>query len=178
MAAFATSQDLQALLQLPTINAASADLHLAAASNAIRGYLRQDVEQVLGDSVELDSHGRSVLLLPAWPVTAVDSVTLHDGTVLVDVQDYEWGRSGVLELGVARPRRRRAFTVVYDHGWSPVPGDFKDVALAVAGRSYTNPGQLSSETIGDWARGWRGTGADAALSPSERERLAPYRRGA
>jgi len=103
---------------------------LAAASSRFRGAVRHPVTPVAGDVMVLDGGGRSSILLPAAPVTAVSEVLL-DGEPLVDGTDYAWSADGFLRRlgGTVWPDRLRCLRVTYSHGYDPVPEDIQEVVI-------------------------------------------------
>jgi hypothetical protein len=124
---------------------------LRAASRRFRGAVGHHVSKVVGDTVTLDGDGTRVLLLPAVPVTAVTSVTVT-GTALVAGTDFEWSDDGMLERlnGCGWPCRYRSVTVVYDHGWDPVPEDIQEAIIDQARSGYrVLPGVQSIQAGGE-----------------------------
>lgn len=115
---------------------------ISAASAAFRAETGQTVSLVEDDVVELDSNGASVLLLPAYPVTAVTAVVI-DGEPQ-SVADFEWSRKGILRRRGGWPAGYRKVIVTYSHGYAEVPADVAAaVAEAVAVRLNTQPGRTS-----------------------------------
>lgn len=122
---------------------------LAAASRRFRGAVRHPVTQVVGDVVTLDGNGRTSVLLPAEPVTAVTSVRLQ-GELLVDGTDFDWSEGGYLRrLGCgAWPDRLRCITVTYDHGYAVVPEDIQEAVIDQARSMYRVQPGVQSYTAG------------------------------
>ncbi|MGW1998562.1 mobile element protein, partial [Embleya sp. NPDC001921] len=83
--------------------------------------------------------------------TAVTSVTAA-GIVLVEGTDFEWSSGGMLERlgGCGWPRRYRSVTVVYDHGFDPIPEGIQEVVIDQA-RSIAEvlPGVQSMQAGGE-----------------------------
>lgn len=178
---FATREDLQYFLHLPPFSdadAISADMAVAAASDAIRSYTRQHLSLVTGDTVILDaiatvssgigagygsaSVGGSspgygsygfvqTLQLPEAPVVAVSAISI-DGTALGS-SDYYWNASGLLwrPYGFVWGYQSHAVVVTYDHGFDPVPQDIRGVCLSAAARLFVNPVGQEKEMIGNYS---------------------------
>lgn len=122
---------------------------LAAASSRFRGAVRHPVTAVAADMVVLDGNGRSSLLLPAAPVTAVAAVLL-DGEALVDGADFSWSADGFLRRlgGAVWPDRLRCLQVTYDHGWDPVPEDIAEVVIDQARVLYAVKAGVQTLQVG------------------------------
>ncbi|MFI7014147.1 hypothetical protein [Streptomyces sp. NPDC050164] len=182
---WATPEDLRLHLRLDAIDAAQAAAGLGEAEVIVRAALRQHIDAVAGDTVELVGNGRRLINLPEMPVTAVASVHL-DGELLTNGTDYRWNRYGILtRLGEPTWRGRLAacwpldaeVSVVYDHGYAQVPAAVKQVCIQLAGRAWVNPRSMASESIGDWSGTWDKTRAGDALTDYETSLLEPYARG-
>jgi hypothetical protein len=186
VAAFATVDELAEYTRKAIDSDAavvSASRLLDVASAAIRSYCRQSFDLVTGDVVVLDDPaGLPGVLLPELPVLAVTSVeTLSDGTWTALAADgFEWDSYGRVWLTgkapVWWPRLTRSVRVTYNHGYASVPEDVKAVCLALAGRLYTNPLGLVSESIGNYAvRYENNRAAGVAFSDFELAILGNYR---
>jgi hypothetical protein len=109
---------------------------LRAATRRFRGQVGHPVTQVVDDEVVLDGNGRTSLLLPVWPVTAVTQVLL-DGEELSEGTDFSWSGDGMLRRLCGRhwPDRLRCLLVTNTHGWPFTAGDWStlpdDVVEAV-----------------------------------------------
>ncbi|GGV80480.1 hypothetical protein [Streptomyces thermoviolaceus] len=156
---WATPEDLRLHLRLDTIDTAQAAALISAAETLIRAELQQTIDPVTDDELAMVGTGRRLLSLPEMPVTKVTSVTL-DGQVLQEGTDYRWNRYGILtRLGEPTWRGRLAacwpldadITVVYDHGYAPVPAVLKQVCLQVAARGWVSAVPVLSESIGDYS---------------------------
>lgn len=110
---------------------------LAAASSRFRGAVRHHVSAVVDDETVLDGNGRSALLLPATPVTAVKELLL-DGVALVDGDDFEWSSADgrLRRLCGVWPDRLRCLRIVWDHGFTVVPEDIAEVVIDQARAQY------------------------------------------
>jgi hypothetical protein len=173
MAAFATAEDLATYMQRDFIAAetATATQALDVASEIIRGYTGQQIDEVPDESVTLRAEigNNGVLFLSQLPVTAVASVT-EDGTLLTVTTDYEWSRAGIL-WRVGAVNWIHPVVVVYDHGYATVPHDIKGVALSLATRLFSGT-TVKSESVGMY----QVTYADPdGFTPTEKAILARYR---
>lgn len=121
---------------------------LAAASSRFRGAVRHHVSLVDGETITLDGNGRGSVLLPAAPVTAVEAVEL-DGQALTYRTDYEWSSDGFLRrVDGCWPNRLRCLTIVYSHGFDPIPEDVAEVVSDQARAGYTVRPGLTAMTVG------------------------------
>lgn len=178
MARFATAAELAAMLQR-TFSAAettAAEWALDNATAAIKNYSRQRIEFVANDAVVLRGNWSDILWLPERPVTAVASVTVGTAAVL-STSSYTWSRHGLLHAPTGWGGPHDVVTVTYSHGFAVVPDDVKAVCLSAAARSFGNPDNLRSETIGSYAVTYNtsATGEGVLLSRSEKETLRRYR---
>lgn len=172
MTAFATAEELASYMQIDGIDRASADLALNSATGAIQGACRQTFFAVIGDTVTLDGYTNR-LALPQRPVTAVTAVSLTDyyggpaylaaagswrlsGSHLIR-NGYGWGSAVINTWGYGG--WPALVTVTYNHGYTTVPADVKDVCLKLAADRFLNPQGLESEQVDDYSyRTHRGTG--------------------
>lgn len=148
---------------------------LSQASELIRGYCKQEITQVTGDTATLTGRGEPELLVPEQPVVSVASIT-EDG-VAVPASDFDCSSAGVLRrlFGVwGLESDPSVIVVTYTHGYSPVPQDVRAVCLAVAGRAYTfrEPGRDSIAL--DGLQEARGFSPDMVLTLQEQRSLTPY----
>lgn len=170
MEAFATEAQLQTHLELDSIDAVRAELLLANASAAIRAEVGQVLSLVTDDEVTVDPDG-GLLLLPEIPVLSVSAVTVDD--VALDPTAWHVRRSGVLRVtSVLYPTS--TVQVTYTHGLDPLPDALRGLCLQIAGRLYSNPESLTSETVGAWS-GSRGPLGGIVLSEDEKRALDPFR---
>lgn len=186
--AYATPAELQTLMgrdddPFTSGETARAVLLLDLATGAIDGELGL---AELGESLELgvstaevDGTGTHLLLLPRWPVTAVESVAVIDdldepADALTEDTDYRWSRHGQLRrLRRCWPRIERAVEVVYTAGWDPIPNDVKGMCLRLASAGWDNIAGLESERLGDWSAKWSVPGMN--LSTTDLRTLSLYR---
>lgn len=124
---------------------------LLAASRRFRGRVGHPITAVADDEVTLDGNGRTSLLLPAAPVTAVSEVLL-DGEPLVEGEDYAWSGDGFLRRlgGCVWPDRLRCIQLTYDHGYATVPEDIAEVVIDQARAMFrVQPGVQSIQAGGE-----------------------------
>jgi hypothetical protein len=199
MADFCTQADVEAFLQVtvPAAKVASVNRAIAEATEAIRNYCHQYIEEVANETITLDCAGGVRLFLPELPVSDV-SVVVEDGELLVAGadEDYQLGQHGILyrvdqdwESGI------QIVEVTYTHGYDPIPDDVVAVCTRAAARAYQAglkaaemaaiPG-VQAKTLGDFsvqfggeagAAGESVLGASAApmLLRSEQRMLDRYR---
>lgn len=172
---WATPEDLRVHLRLDSIDTADAEAALAAAEDVIRAGLGQSVDQALVDTVHLTGNGRTVLLLPEVPVTAVTSVTI-DGTAL-DADGYRWNREGILTRLCGVWPLDADVQVVHDHGNEPIPAAVSRVCVQVAGRAWVNPQNVEAETMGDRSVTYSKSRNGEELTAYEQTLLARYGSG-
>ena len=182
--AWLTPEELRLHLRLDSIDEAIAAGVIEDAETLIRGELEQHIDPVPDDETVLVGTGSAVLVLPEMPTTAVTTVTVNGGQLLVEEQDYRWDRHGILTRAAGVWETGTNVTVVYDHGYAVLPPSIKRVCKQLAGRAYvTDPGrQLASESIGDWsgtyARDSAGnTVSGQALTAHEVKQLGAFSRG-
>lgn len=178
--ALATADDLRVLLRLPALDAAQtalAELLLDLATGAVQAEAGQPLEES-EDTVTVDGTGTAKLVLPRWPVTAVDQVIEidRDGveTALTEPDDYHWSAAGIL---VRRrgcwPAHPKAVRVTPTAGYAVIPDDLRNVVLRTARRGWDNPAGVSMERLGDWQASY--TAAGVELSESDLRIISRYR---
>lgn len=185
-----------------TLNAARADLALAAAQAAVRGYLDQDITLVASEIVTLHGSGNTRLRLPQRPVRSVSKVEEGDGTTAdfatIPAADYVLRDSILYRLNADWPREFVTVRVTYTHGWdlgavdsdsdsdtdaNHIPADITLVTLGAAQRIYEASGSapvdhsLTGERIGNYSytRSADAAAGTAALASVERLVLDRYR---
>ncbi len=156
--AFATTDDLANVLGREVDpEDATALAALDAATEIVRAYTGQYIEQVEDDELTLDGSGTNNLLLPQVPVTAVASVEV-DGEALA-ATDYEWSANGYLRrIGANWPVNLRSIVATYTHGYATVPAVIVAVTATLAARLYEAPTAVKQETIGAYSVTYTGTG--------------------
>ncbi|KOU41274.1 mobile element protein [Streptomyces sp. WM4235] len=122
---------------------------LRSASRRFRDAVGHVVDLVEDDEIALDGNGRSSVLLPVWPTTAVASVVL-DGEELVEGTDYAWSEAGILRrLGCqVWPDKLRCLEVTYSHGWSAIPPGISDVVIEQARAIFSSQPGVKSQAVG------------------------------
>jgi hypothetical protein len=184
--AYATSAELAVLMGrgdtpfTPT-EEAKAELLLTLATGRMDGELGQSL--VLAETTaEIDGTGTPVLLLPRWPVTAVEQVTVIEdldepAETLVANIDYRWSRHGRLRrLRRCWPCIERAVEVIFTAGLDPIPDELKGMNLRLAQGGWDNFVGLESERLGDWSAKWATVGMNFTtddLATLSRYRVQP-----
>lgn len=130
------------------------------------------------EEVLLDGTGTPKLVLPRWPVTAVESVVeidlLEQETELTHLVDYTWSASGVLTRFGRWPALDRSVRVNHTAGLDPIPGEIERICRRVASAGWQNPMGLDYEQLGSRAVKWNTPGMQ--LTSRERDTLAKYAR--
>lgn len=148
MPAFATTDDLAARLgvELTAEEATRAQTLLELASGLIRRETGQTIHRVAGDTLVRRGTHTGRLRLPQRPVVSVASVAI-DGQAVDPAVWYVEGDELV--------RRSRGWggpgtelTVVYTHGFDPVPDEVRAVCLEAVVRVWVNPGAVNQESYG------------------------------
>ena len=199
MSDFCTISDLEAFLQVTiAADSDSAARAITEASEAIRNYCRQQIDQVEDDEYTFDVEGTPTkLFLPELPVTEVSEV-VEDGDTLTVDDDYKLGRHGILHrIGGHWCPGVQTVTVTYTHGLATIPEDIKAICVRAAARAYQAglraaalagvPG-VQAQSVGDYSvqygaevgggvsdGGTLGASAAPVLLPSERRILDRYR---
>lgn len=187
--AYATPADLASFLQVPSVDTASATLILQLVADEIDAYIGQSLAQVVVVGALLDgpAAGSSELVLPGFPVTAVDSIEVQepDGvtwTLLAEGTDYHWSASGVVTriystfdpndpVNPQWPTWARSIRAGYTRGNAAVLGQIKGVNLSAAARMFVNPAGLQSERIGGMDVRYSAKGGSVELSTVEEKIL-------
>lgn len=158
----ASVAQLAAFLQLPLADDdASASLMLDIASGMVRDYLKQQVDYVVDDVVELDPINGAYIQLPEMPVASVTLLEILDATVTpavwttADPSTYTVStRLGIIAglpgCGVYWPSQPGTWRVTYTHGFETVPDSLLGVVLGVAARAYSSPASIEQERIGGY----------------------------
>ncbi|WP_030744456.1 hypothetical protein [Streptomyces sp. NRRL F-5135] len=174
--AWATPEDLRVHLRLAAIDEDQAAAVIAAAEQTVRDGLEQQIDPVAGDIVHLVGNGRTLLHLPERPVTAVTSVT-SNGDVL-EPGAWRHNRYGQLtRLDGCWPLDAEV-TVVYDHGYVPIPATLRQTCIQVASRAWVNPSEgIAAESLGDRSVTYDKARTGQALTEWEQRTTARYARG-
>lgn len=161
---------------------AQAEFLLDLAGACIEEEIGQSLE-LSTDTVTLDGNGARKLVLPRWPVTAVTSVTvlhdLDDDEVLefgAD-HDYTWSAAGTLTRRCACwPEGDRNIEAVVTAGLATTPTSLKRIALRLCVAPWSNPNNLSAESLGDLSRTYNtATDLGMEISNSDRKLLGVYK---
>jgi hypothetical protein len=150
MADFCTVEDVASLIQvaIPADKLASCERAIREASEVIRNYCKQTIEQTTGDVITLDCpEGRTRIFLPQLPVVSVASV-VEDGETLTAGTEYQLGQYGILyRIGQCWKAGIQILTVTYSHGYATIPDDVIGVCTRAAARIY-QAGLRAAETSG------------------------------
>lgn len=161
-AALATGDQLGSFMQLPLTSAdPTATLLLEIASDMVRDFLKQQLDQVTADVVVLDPINGATVKLPELPVASVDLVEYLDDTVTppvwttADPSTYTVARStGIVAAkpwtGICWPDEPESWRVTYTHGFNPLPSSLLGVVLGVAARAYSSPAGIELERVGGY----------------------------
>lgn len=173
-ASFATPEELSTWIG-STVDTARAQFFLDAATEMVRGFLGQSLEERKNDvyTAQLNYY-TDLILLPADHVTSVAAV-VEDGTTLASGTDYYVSGPAVRRINSYWVLAPKAVVITYDHGYTDIPDDVKGVVLGAAARVYTNS-QLGATLPNEGyqpieARGWS---PELVLSMAERAVLARY----
>lgn len=188
---FATITDIESFLQLTisgdAVKEAAASQALEFASEAIRNYCNQTIDEVLDDVITLDSTGGTRLFLPELPVIEVSPV-VEDGKTLTVDDDYKLGQWGILHrIGAYWASGIQIVTITYSHGYYDIPDDIIAVCTRAASRAYQAglktadaegvPG-VASKSLGDFSVSFQselGGGMGEGLMGASGSRLLPLR---
>ena len=149
--AIATVGDLEFWIGRIIDDTDAAQQAIDIASSIVITYCNHSIEQVSNDVIVLDGNGTNTLLLPAYPVTNVDSIEV-DGEAL-DPDDYKWSSKGWIKRvdGLLFPNQPGIIEVTYDHGYASVPDAIKGVVLSLAARINDGSSGIKQETIGSYS---------------------------
>lgn len=158
----------------------------ARAEAEVRAYCGWHIAPVETTTITLDGSGSPVLLLPSLHVTDVVSVT--EGELAVDPNDYEWSESGVLRRSssspwVTRPgprwsSRLRGVTVTFVHGYESWPLDVLAVVERLSARAVEGsrgPAVLTQVGAVSYATGEDGLPVTSTLGSLDRAVLDRYK---
>lgn len=181
---FATADDLRDVLDADygTLDDDRANLAIDLAGASILSFTNRTkvgFDKVEGATFTIDGTGTDVLLLPVYPLLAVNTLTERlTSTELVDDVDFEWSEKGILSRlgGVRWSARARAYVADVDYNYEEIPTAVRKVAITLAIRLVQNPEGLATETSGGYAAGF---GVDETRLPTvgaaEARDLAPFR---
>jgi hypothetical protein len=163
---------------------------VTAACDMVRTFTEQELYPVVtGGTVVLDGTGTDTVLLPERPVSAAGTVLEGNGTLTLN-SDYKLGDNGQLYRvpsvtdsgwGTEQLRTywwpgRQNITVTYDHGYSTVPADLKEVALGMAARLFVDEPVSSNiseseESLGQYSTRTRYSTNGAGVDFSNTEKI-------
>jgi hypothetical protein len=140
MADFCTVGDIESFLQVTihtdAVKNASALRAIGEATEAIKNYCHQVIEQVANEVITLDCVGGTKIFLPELPVISVASV-VEDGELLVVTDDYKLGQHGILHrVDDVWAAGIQIVTITYTHGYATIPDDVVGVCTRAAARAY------------------------------------------
>lgn len=180
MADLFTLEELASYLQTD-LDTGSATIARASATALIEAYTRRSfTDQVEVIEAKRVRGGRVTLREPVVEVASVEAI---DGATRLPTL---WTFDGIRTVYVGGataiinyPEGTSFGTVevTYTHGYTAAPADVKAVGLAVAGRAYSNPAGIRSETIGAYSYTLAGADDDVAgsgLLAAERTVLNRY----
>lgn len=111
------------------------------------------------EEITVDGSGTTVLLLPTLHL--LDVVTITENGSVVDLDDVDWSKAGVLT------RRHRCWTdrsgaivVEIEHGHPAAPADISGVVRAIAARISTDGQTLKARTTGPFSETYDGVDDD------------------
>lgn len=154
---------------------------LASVTAKVQGLVTHPIFVTPDDVAEIDPSGFRVLQLPHWPVVSITSVVLGDSFTLNPI-DYRVSRLGQLRRRTHHHRFPSRWdwgfdlvTVTYTHGYDPVPGPIKEVALDLAVGEYSNPLGLRTESIASYSYSISSASGKGGVVDYHQEILAAYR---
>lgn len=206
----ATIDDVAAILQrdLTSSEITNATRLLGMASDIVRRYTRQSINQVTNDTIVLPGNWDNVLVLPQRPVTNVSSVLINgaspvyqvwrtiDDCLFMGTGAYQpdfgvllwggnalWGpagsNTGPQATGATWQGPSSLITVTYTHGFSEIPGDIVNVVAGMVALAVASPVGVAMERLGGWQTQYsRSEGGSMALQPADKEILNYYRKRA
>lgn len=159
MATFASTGELGDYLGEILVDArlAKAALVLEIATAQIKGWCRQRLELVAGDTITLRGTGDRDLVLPERPIVEVSNITI-DAVTAAPSSYYLAGDTLVRFQGWCSPAS--IVTVVYTHGFDPLPDDIRGVCLDLAAHRMAAPAGVRQEAIGTYSVTYGEAGKD------------------
>lgn len=179
MAALATVDDLEVIAG-PQSNATRANRLLEMSSAVVERWCRRKFARVTDDTRTVEVTN-GVLRLPDGPVVSVTSITGPTPSVATYASSgYSVRPDGTLwrTYTTGLGWMNGTYSVVYTHGYSPIPDDVIVAVCQIAERVLTGPGGgLRSEAIGEASFGYDAAWtAGLMVGPGEQALLAPFRR--
>lgn len=172
MAMFASVDDLADRLQtdFDTEDRVRAHRLIEHATGMVQHAARQRFELVTDDEIGLMPTGTRLLLLPELPVVDITSVNAVGS---LDEESYTFTRSGLLYHNTGR--WNTVTTVVYTHGYDPIPDDVAAMVVDIAARAWQNPRSVLSEQIGTYSARYPNNRTGLSLLEDELNLLHQYR---
>lgn len=147
LAAFITAEELSAKLGYDVTADDGVDLALEGACGICRDVADQDFVES-STTILLDGTGTDVLVLPGFPASSVQALTVGD---TADT-DYVLSNSMLIKQTGVWTKGRRNVSVKYKHGYTvaKVPAAVREIALDVAARLLVQaPKNAIQESNGD-----------------------------
>lgn len=167
----AQPEDLAALTKLP-VSSQLLLVALSRASERFRLAVGHPVHKVEDDLVLLDGDGTDFLFLPAAPFT--DITVLVNGVAVTDFVANR--RTGVLRRRNRWPDGMGNISVVYSHGYDPIPGGIQDAVLEQAAVLALVQAGVQSESAGPQSITY-GQQATSGVTQRWSDAVAAYRLG-
>src|SRR5688572_24065119 len=147
MASFATVSEYEARYG-DVDDDAPLQIALNQATRLIQVYTGQTLFEVEDDEIVLDGNDFGIVMLPQWPVTAIEEVVLDDDDdplVFGADEDYVWTSSGVLRrIGGAWGLGYGNIAITYTHGYAEIPDDIKLRTMQIARAILTSDTEEAS----------------------------------
>lgn len=187
--AFTTAQDIADRLGRTFTDTETTQVAalIADATAQIQDFTRQTILPVAGDTMTRESPDGPWLELPQRPVTVVTSVAVNGNTItdyskigdrLYRVYGWRWPSVDTIPP-LAIYGLKSTVTVVYSHGYDPVPEPVAAVCRRMVMRALASGvSGLASEKIDDYQYQAAEPGAGVILTPADEKQLRRYRRPA
>lgn len=115
---------------------------VASAVARVRREARWHIAPSVTETLTVDAHGGTLLLLPTMYLTAVTEVRDVSGDDPVELEDWKWSRNGYLTR-CWWPCGPRAVEVDVTHGYAECPDDLLPV-IAAAARAVSTDTRISA----------------------------------
>ena len=167
--------ELAALLDrpIPEAKRPRAEAILKAAAGAVEDATGQTLASG-SETILVDADGSADVILPRWPVTAVNTVRIIRPPATVPESGYTWSATGILTReGGCWPSGHRVLEVDYTAGYQTLPSALAGVALELAARVWANPVGAAGEQAGSYSIQWRAYGLE--LTAAQQRVIDRYR---